>query len=149
MIDRYIRQYLSEAISAIKDSLLPLNKVIINPNEYISSEVDEQDVYFEVYCGGVAPQYDTENSTKTSVIGTIVINGKINVGSSLIDAISETLFYNFIPTNPLRKQGFKVRNFYDSNIVNVYISNIERTETGIDNGRYKTTLFITFDIYEG
>ena len=149
MIQQYILQYLTEAINAIQDPLLSQNKTILYPNEYVPIEVADKELYFEVFCGDLAPQYETENSTTSNVVGTIVINGKTNVGNSLLDAVSEALIYNFLPTNPLRKIGFSTRNSYDNNISNVYVSSVERTETGIDDGRYKVSIFITFDIYEG
>lgn len=149
MIQRLILQYLTEAINALQDPLLPRVKTIVYPNEYVPIEISEQDLFFEVFCGGIAPQYETEKSILTSVIGTIVINGKTNTGSSFLEAISEALIYNFLPTNPLKKHGFRIRDSCNKCITDVYISAVERSETGIDEGRCKVSIFITFDIHEG
>ena len=149
MFHRKILQYLTDAINSLDDSLLPVPKTIVLPNEFIPDEASSLSVFFEIFSGGIAPEYDTETSTRGSLVGSIVINGKINAGISLVDAIAEALVYCFSPVNPRRFAGFKTSDFRDDHPVDVYVSGVERSETGTDGGRFKCTIFVTFDIYEG
>lgn len=148
MFHRQLLQYLADACRELHDSRLPEQKQVYFPNETIPADANEQIVFFEVFTGGEAPFVDTENSNVSTCVGSIVINGKQNIGTSLSDAIAEALMNQFLERNPSRNIGFTTSHFDGENIDNVYIVNVERSEGGIDNGRYKITVFITFEIYE-
>ena len=144
-----ILQYLKEAVEAIEDPRVPTNKTIVFPNEPIEERVYSQDVFFELFCGGVKPENETENSAVSTIVGSIVLNCKTNVGVSYLDALADALVYFFNPANPYRKNGFRTCDDRDDNTIDVYVANVERSETGSDNGRYKCTIFVTFEVYEG
>lgn len=148
MFQRYILQYLSEAVKSLEDDQLLPEKVVYFPNEPIPTSAYEKGVFFEVFTGNVELITETEISCVSSVVGSIVINGKTNAGTSFLDAIAEALAYSFSASNPRRKKGFRTKDFDGERYSKVYVSSVERSESGIDNGRYKITVFITFDIYE-
>lgn len=148
MTHRFLLQYLAEACQALSDPRLPQEKKVYFPNEIIPDEAYDENVFFEVFTGDEAPVFDTEKTSVSAVVGSIVINGKQNVGVSLLDAVAEALIKPFLPRTPLRKIGFKTLTCDGEYFDDVYIVSVERSEGGIDNGRYKITIFLTFEIYE-
>lgn len=148
MTHRFLLKYLADLCESINDERLPTTKQIFFPNEKITADALNDPVLFEVFTGDEAPIFDTEKTSVSTVVGSIVVNGKLNVGSSLLDAIAEALMSPFLPRNPCRKIGFITPNCNGEYLENVYVTNVERSEGGVDGGRYKITIFITFDIYE-
>ena len=148
MTHRFLLQYLAEACQALNDTRLPPIKKVYFPNEIIPEDAYEQNVFFEVFTGDEAPVWDTEKTSVSTVVGSIVINGKQSVGASLLDAIAEALIKPFLPRTPFRKIGFTTPSCDGENLDDVYVIGAERSEGGIDNGRYKITIFLTFEIYE-
>lgn len=148
MTHRFLLQYLAELCQSIKDQRLPITPRIFFPNEQIPADALSEPVFFEVFTGDETPVWDTEKTSVSTVVGSIVINGKLNVGASLLDAIAEALMDPFLPRNSRRKIGFVTPNNNGEYLESVYVTNVERSESGVDGGRYKITIFITFDIYE-
>lgn len=148
MTHRYILQYLAELCQSLKDTRLPDEKKIYFPNEQIPADAINENVFFEVFSGDDKPEFDTEKTNVSTVVGSIVINGKLNVGVSFLDAIAQALLDPFLPRNTARKTGFVIKDGEGYPSERAYVTGIERSEGGVDKGRYKITIFITFDIYE-
>lgn len=148
MTHRFLLQFLAELCQSVKDQRLPEEPRVFYPNETIPAEAVSDSVFYEVFTGDETPVWDTERTSASTVVGSIVINGKLNIGISLFDAIAEALTDKFLPCNPYRKIGFVTPNCDGKRLQNVYVTNVERSEGGVDGGRYKITIFITFEIYE-
>lgn len=149
MTHRYILQYLAELCQSLKDTRLPDEKKIYFPNELIPADAVNETVFFEVFTGSDKPEFETEKTNVSTVVGSIVINGKTNVGISFLDAIAEALLDPFLPRNPKRKTGFVIFDGDGYPSQRIYVTGIDRSEGAVDKGRYKITIFITFEIYEG
>lgn len=148
MVHRFLLQFLAELCQSIKDKRLPEKPRVFFPNETIPVDALDDSVFYEVFTGDETPLWDTERTSVSTVVGSIVINGKLNVGATLLDAIAEAMTKPFLPRNPRRKIGFKTLENDGDYSNGVYITYVERSEGGVDNGRYKITIFITFEIYE-
>lgn len=139
MKTRSLLNYLAGAVETLEE---PTTKTIVLPNELAPEDSIDADVFFEIFSGGTTPEIETENSDVGAIVGSIVLNGRTNVGVAYLDGIAENLLALFRANNPNRRKGF-----VDGN-AKAYVVGVERSEGGIDNGRYKITIFITFDIYE-
>lgn len=139
MNQRSLLSFLADALETLDE---PTAKTVVWPNEFTPDDATDADVFFEIFSGGASPERETENSDVGSVVGSIVLNGKANVGISYLDGIAESILALFRAGNPNRLKGFG-----DGN-AKAYVVGVERSEGGIDSGRYKITIFITFDIYE-
>lgn len=123
--------------------------VVIMPNEPLSEDSNDAELFFEVAISGQDYSLETETSTSSSAIASVVIVGKRNTGCSKLDEIAETFIATF---SPIGKSGvnFNRSLFVDDseNISYLYIKNVERSEAGIYDGKYKLTIFISLEIYE-
>lgn len=139
-----ILQFLQSAIRELATEPLP----IYFPNEPIPVDANDASLYFEVFCGDQKPETDTERSTISGVVGSIVVNGKENVGIALVDKVADDLVFAFSPVNRFRKKDFSILNKETGRVERIYATGAERSESGIDEGRFKTTIFVTFEIFE-
>lgn len=149
MSGNVILQYLAEACCSLVDSQkLPNPAKVYFPNENIPIEAFQDNIYFQVHAGDEVIAYQTENTSQSVIVGSIIVNGKINVGVSLMNAVVDSLVWRFVPHNPDRQVGFTVRDEKTGSIANVLIAGVERTQSGTAENRFKTTIFITFKITE-
>lgn len=118
------------------------------PNEPIPPDANDADLYFEVFCSGQNQEKDTERSTISGLVGSIVASGKGNVGIALVDKVADDLMFQFSPVNRFQKKDFTVLDGELGRSERFYVVNAERSESGIDEGRYKTTIFLTFEVFE-
>lgn len=134
--------------SAVKELSSEQTFPIYLPNEPIPEDANDAKLFFELFCGDQAQEIETEHSTISGVVGSIVINGKQNAGIALVDKVADDLVLAFSPTNRFQKRGFSVLNSETGVVERLYAISVERSEGGIDEGRFKTTVFITFEIFE-
>lgn len=148
MNNSFVLQYLAEACRALKDSKLPDPAKVYLPNEPIPAAALQDNIYYEVNVGGSALLHETETASLSSAVGSIVISGKINVGAALINAAAEALIAKFAPHNPSRSVGFVSTSVGKEYRARAYIIKVERSENGTFENRYRTTIFVTFEIHE-
>lgn len=140
-----ILQFLASAVKKLStEQTFP----IYYPNEPIPEDANDADLYFEVFCGDQTKEIETEHSTISGVVGSIVINGKQNAGIALVDKVADDLLLTFSPANRFETRGFSVLNKETGIVERLYVLTVERSESGIDEGRFKTTIFLTFEVFE-
>ena len=123
--------------------------VVILPNEPATEEINSSDLFFEISVSGQDYHVETEVSTSSSAIASIVIVGNRNVGAGRLDDIAEKFVKMFSPIDPMGRV-FSRSLFVDESdkVSYLYIKNVERSEAGIYDGKYKLTIFISLEIYE-
>lgn len=119
---------------------------IILPNEPIDAQIAANNVYFEIAVTGRTWTRETEESTLSTAVGSIIINGRQNTGVGEVDSIADALLAYFAPLNFSLRNGFTWTD--GETIARAYVVESQRSESGIHNGRFKVTVFITFEIYE-
>ena len=139
-----VLQYLCHIVRSLDD----VERLLVYfPNEPLPDNVNDADLYFCVYCGGEFPAIETEKTTVSNIVGSIVLNGKINIGIDFLDKIADQIMTLFSPTNPRREKGFTL-NREKGLVERFYVTSVERTAPGFDEGRLKITMFINFDVFE-
>ena len=129
------------------DALYP-NTPIILPNEPIASEIASMDVFFEIANTGRTWTRETEESTLSTTVCSIIINGRQNKGVGTVDKIADALLAYFAPLNPALRNGFTFIDDTNGVISRAYVTEASRSESGTHNSRFKVTVFITLEIYE-
>lgn len=141
MTDLVILNGLSDALRASYP-----NTHIILPNEPIDAQIAASDVFFDVAVTGRTWTRETEESTLSTAVGSIIINGRQNTGVGEVDSIADALLAYFAPLNFALRNGFTWTD--GETVARAYVAELQRSESGIHNGRFKVTVFITFEIYE-
>ena len=129
------------------DALYPATPIIL-PNEPIASEIASTDVFFEIANTGRTWTRETEESTLSTTVCSIIINGRQNTGIGAVDTIADALVDNFTPLNPATRNGFTFVDEARGVVSRAYVTETSRSESGTYNGRFKVTVFITLEIFE-
>ncbi len=123
--------------------------VVILPNEPVAEDANNAELYFEISVSGQDYHLETEASTFSSALASIVIVGKRNTGAGRLDDLAEHFVQMFSPIDPVGRNFSRSLYVEESEKVTyVYVKNVERSEAGIYDGRYKLTIFISLDVYE-
>lgn len=123
--------------------------VVILPNEPATDDANNSELFFEISVSGQDYHLETEVSTFSSAIASIVIIGKRNVGAGRLDDIAEKFVKMFSPIDPMGRNFSRSLYVDESDKVSyLYIKHVERSEAGIYDGKYKLTIFISLEIYE-
>lgn|GEM_PF-4494840 len=122
---------------------------IILPNEPIDVDTTAKNVFFEIAVTGRTWTRETEESTISTAVGSIIINGRQNTGIGAVDTIADALLEHFAPLNPALRNGYTWVDEQTGAISRAYVTEVSRSESGIHDERFKTTVFITLEIYEG
>ena len=136
-----------KGLYATLEALQP-NVPIILPNEPIASEIASNELFFEIANTGRTWSRETEESTLSTTVCSIIINGRQNKGIGAVDKIADALLSYVAPLNPSLRNGFTFIDETSGVVSRAYVTEVSRSESGIHNGRFKVTVFVTLEIFE-
>lgn len=141
-----VLNFIAAKLQDLNVAWLPSEKKVFFPNENIPEDAYNEEVFFEVFTGGVAPEIDTEQTAVFSTVASIILNGKQNVGVARLETVADAIVNAF---STVSNDNVKTLTSVNNNVkTDVYVTSVERSESAIDGGRYKTTIFLTLDAFE-